>query len=66
MYSPKIPERLIRPLYQMAQRRRQPMTRIVAEILDAYLMGQITSDGDSLVGSNRHDPAERNERQSPA
>ena len=33
MYSPKIPERLISPLYQMARKRRQPMTRIVAEIL---------------------------------
>jgi len=49
MYSPKIPERLIPPLYQMARTRRRPMTRIVAEILDAYLEGQGTSTSD-----NRH------------
>ena len=37
MYSPKIPERLIPALYRLARSRRQPMTRLVAEVLDAYL-----------------------------
>jgi hypothetical protein len=45
MYSPKIPERLIPPLYQLAKARRQPMTRVVTEILDAYLQSQGTSAG---------------------
>lgn len=58
MYSPKIPERLIHPLYQMAQARRQPMTRVVAEILDAYLESQITSARDSLASSSRPDSTE--------
>lgn len=40
MYSPKIPERLIPPLYRLAQARGKPMTRIVAEALEAYLTRQ--------------------------
>ena len=40
MYSPKIDERLIPPLYRLARRRGQPMTRLVAEALEAYLAGQ--------------------------
>lgn len=39
MYSPKIPDRLIPVLYRLARARRQPMTTLVAEILDAYLNG---------------------------
>ena len=65
MYSPKIPERLIRPLYQMAQRRRQPMTRIVAEILDAYLEGLITSGEDRPDGSSPTTPKELRGCKSP-
>ena len=37
MYSPKIDERLIPPLYCLARARRQPMTRLVSEVLGAYL-----------------------------
>lgn len=37
MYSPKIPERLIPELFRLARARRQPMTMLVADILDAYL-----------------------------
>jgi hypothetical protein len=40
MYSPTIPERLIPPLYRLARARRRPMTRLVAEILEAYLASQ--------------------------
>lgn len=40
MYSPKIPERLIPPLYRLARSRGQPMTKIVAEALEAYLASQ--------------------------
>lgn len=40
MYSPKIPERLIPPLYRLARPRGQPMTKIVAEALEAYLASQ--------------------------
>ncbi len=40
MYSPKIPERLIPPLYRLARARNEPMTRVVAEVLEAYLVSQ--------------------------
>lgn len=40
MYSPKIPERLIPALYRLARARGKPMTKIVAEALDAYLASQ--------------------------
>jgi hypothetical protein len=65
MYSPKIPERLIHPLYQLSQTRRQPMTRVVAEILDAYLESQAISVGDSLNSTSRPDSAKQVDLQSP-
>jgi hypothetical protein len=37
MYSPRIPERLIPVLYRLARARRQPMTALVAELLDGRL-----------------------------
>lgn len=40
MYSPKIPERLIPALYRLARSRGQPITKIVAEALEAYLASQ--------------------------
>jgi len=40
MYSPKIPERLIPALYRLARARGKPMTKIVAEALEAYLASQ--------------------------
>lgn len=40
MYSPKIPERLIPPLYRLARARKEPMTRVVAEVLEDYLASQ--------------------------
>ena len=40
MYSPKIPDRLIPALYRLARARGKPMTKIVAEALDAYLASQ--------------------------
>jgi hypothetical protein len=60
MYSPKIPERLIPALYRLAQARGKPMTRIVAEALDAYLAGQNVAlrDQSNDVGP-RGDPSVR-------
>ena len=40
MYSPKIPERLIPPLYRLARAQGRFMTRVVAEVLEAYLVDQ--------------------------
>ena len=37
MYSPKISEELISPLYHKAKARGIPMTRLVNEILSEYL-----------------------------
>lgn len=37
MYSPKIREDLIPPLYRLAKARRVPMTRLVSDILAAAL-----------------------------
>jgi hypothetical protein len=58
LYSPKIPERLIPPLYQLAKARRQPMTRMVAEILDAYLQSQGTSAEASQPSGHRRSSVE--------
>jgi hypothetical protein len=40
MYSPKISERLIPPLYRLARTRGQHMTTVVNEVLAAYLAVQ--------------------------
>lgn len=37
MYSPRIDEELIPPLYRLAKARRIPMTRLVSEILNEAL-----------------------------
>ena len=37
MYSPRIAERLIPPLYRLARSRRQPMTRLASEAVERYL-----------------------------
>ena len=37
MYSPKIPEHLIPPLYRAAKAQRRPMTRLVADAVQRYL-----------------------------
>ena len=47
MYSPKIPERLIPPLYRLARLRREPMTRVVAAALEAYLATQEAASDDT-------------------
>jgi len=47
MYSPKIPEHLIPPLYWLARSRSQPMTRLVAEIVEAYLAAQASAAPDA-------------------
>jgi len=49
MYSPKIPERLIPTLYRLACSRRQPMTVVVAEIIEAYLESEGAVLGDSSL-----------------
>jgi hypothetical protein len=43
MYSPKIDEALIPPLYRLALARRQPMTTLVSQILARYLATQASS-----------------------
>lgn len=38
MYSPKIPPLLVRKLYQLKLRRRLPMTYLVKEAIEEYLV----------------------------
>jgi len=40
MYSPKIPERLIPPLYWLGQAQGRPMTHLVAEAVEGYLAAE--------------------------
>ena len=40
MYSPKISERLIPPLYRLGQARGRPMTHLVAEAVERYLAAE--------------------------
>jgi len=40
MYSPKIPERLIPPLYRLGQAQGRPMTHLVAEAVEHYLAAE--------------------------
>lgn len=40
MYSPKLPEKLIRKLYQLKQKTKKPMTMIVKEAVEKYLKEQ--------------------------
>ena len=37
LYSPKIPERLIPPLFRQARAEGRPMTELVAEAIERYL-----------------------------
>lgn len=37
MYSPKLPEELVRELYQLKQRIKKPMTVMVKEAVEKYL-----------------------------
>ena len=46
MYSPKIPERLIPALYRLGRARRRPMTHLVAEALERYLLDEGWVDQD--------------------
>lgn len=41
--APKIAEHLIPPLYRLARSRGQPMTRLVAEMLEAYLASHVVA-----------------------
>ena len=38
MYSPQIPTRLIHPIYMTAKAQGRPMTKVVAEAIEAYLI----------------------------
>jgi hypothetical protein len=40
MYSPRIPERLIPPLYRLGQARGRPMTHLVADAVERYLAAE--------------------------
>jgi predicted DNA-binding protein len=42
MYSPKIPESLVPRLYRLAKSQRRPMTRLVAEAVELYLIREET------------------------
>jgi len=53
MYSPKIPDHLIPPLYWLARSRSQPMTQLVAEIVEAYLAAQDVAAPDADLGQPR-------------
>lgn len=53
MYSPKIPERLIPALYRLARSRHTPMTRVVAEALETYLIEQGVEREQLRVAGNR-------------
>lgn len=46
MYSPKIPERLIAPLYRLGRARGRPMTHLVAEAVERYLLDEGWLDQD--------------------
>jgi hypothetical protein len=54
MYSPKIPDRLIPALYRLARARGKPMTKIVAEALDAYLASHDIVLVDQADGISSH------------
>ncbi len=40
MYSPKVPERFIPMLYQLGRARGRPMTHLVAEAVERYLLDE--------------------------
>ena len=42
MYSPKIPEHLIPRLYRLARAQHRPMTRLVADAVELYLIREET------------------------
>jgi hypothetical protein len=44
MYSPKIDEALIRPLYFTAKERKQPMTQLVSELIFEALVSRQIPD----------------------
>ncbi len=44
MYSPKISEDLIPIIYQTAQNKKQPMTKVVNNILREYLISNPTAN----------------------
>jgi len=46
MYSPKIPERFIPALYRLGRARRRPMTQLVAEAVERYLLDEGCLDKD--------------------
>lgn len=45
MYSPKIKEELVRKLYQLKQQNRKPMTRMVNEAVNEYLIKRGSQNG---------------------
>ncbi len=49
MYSPKIAEPQVRVLYRLARARGVPMTRLVAEIIEAYLALQVEAPPDGAA-----------------
>jgi hypothetical protein len=67
MYSPKIPERLIPPLYRLGQAQGRPMTHLVTEAVERYLATEgwladiepVDVPPDNVVRGVFHAPNER-------
>ena len=61
MYSPKIAEHLIPPLYLLRCERKQPMTRLVAEAIEQYLAaaGALPTNVDPIARGRDHNITER-------
>jgi len=54
MYSPRIREDLIRPLYRLAKARRVPMTRLVSDIL-ATALAAVQVEAVAVVEQHVHE-----------
>jgi len=61
MYSPKIPDRLIPPLYRLGQARGRPMTHLVAEAVERYLAAEGWVDGEAPGNVTHVDFARRDD-----
>ena len=55
MYTPNLPEALVRRLYQLKLKRKRPMTLLIAEAVEIYLNEQ---EQKLNAGGNNDDKAE--------
>jgi hypothetical protein len=56
MYSPKIDEKLIPIIYQLAKQERKPMTKIVAELLRSALNARDVLHAESSTEKPKQQP----------